>query len=85
VVVTVTGSLAVPPLGGAAVSTATATCPAGHPNAIGGGVSGTNPGFLLTDQPVGGSTSTPANGWQGALSVNSGTTETTTVWVICSS
>jgi hypothetical protein len=80
--VNVTGASTIPLAGG--VSTATATCPADHPKAIAGGVSGTVPGFLLTDQPVGGSTSTPANGWQGALMVNAGTTEQTTVYVICS-
>ena len=73
------------------VSMATAICPADHPKAIGGGLSGTVPGFLLTDGPGNGTSTnftvgaSPPNGWQGALMVNAGTTVTTTVYVICSS
>jgi hypothetical protein len=74
VVVTATGS-----------GTATVNCPAGHPNALGGGFLTTTAGNnheVRISQPVGGSTTTPATGWTATL--QAGDTSSITVYAICS-
>jgi hypothetical protein len=66
-------------------STATVNCPTDHPHAIGGGFQ-SNPDsvFVFFNDPIGGSSTSPATGWQASGNVNLGFTTTITVYVICS-
>jgi len=67
------------------VSTASVDCPDATPNAVAGGFSATAPGLMVFNDPVGGSASSAATGWQAAIAVNILTTdEQITVYAICS-
>ena len=58
---------------------------ADHPNAIGGGLAAApNSVFLFFSQPIGGSPTSPATGWQASGNVNAGFNATITVYAICS-
>lgn len=61
-------------------------CVASHPYAVGGGASlssGGGNGELAATNPTGGSTSSPATGWQARI-IAGNTSSVLTVYVICS-
>jgi len=84
VVETATGPSETSILGSTVTSSASVSCPADFPNAVGGGYSnlGNEGVFTIFDAPTE-STTGAANGWQASAQVNSGTVQTQ-VFVICS-
>ena len=83
VIETSTGPTATSILGANATSSASVSCPSNFPFAVGGGFSGTEASFPNYSTPTGGSTTSPATGWQASLTINSGSIAAT-VYVICS-
>ncbi|GGJ42050.1 hypothetical protein GCM10010121_061440 [Streptomyces brasiliensis] len=58
---------------------ASVMCPAGHPFALGGGGTASGSNYLVGSRPTGGTTTTPATGWQATTALGNGVT----VFAVC--